>query len=383
MDDYDHGNVSAFETQRRLVLPNGDNVGRYLVRRNDSAYIISYVHRDHKTRQEAVKHMVLPSKKTHSILKNNPSLSSVQDIVMFFESSLREKLLHPVSNKNYFNLDDLKPRFFNKETCQICEEKMKKNINHLQIHQVVFCPECKNLMYKGEYRYHQCGDIIHQEHTGKPVSFQQHVNAVHLQPAETQDNLSTVLSKIEMDDYDHGNISALEAERRLVLPNSNNNGRYLVRRSDRTRLTTLYIISHVHRYDKTRHEVVKHMVLPSQKNHSILKSNPSLSSVQDIVTFFESSLREKLLHPVSNKNYSNLNDDIEPRIFNKEMCQVCEKKIGKDMSNHQQEHREAFCPECKNLVYKYEYQIIYAETLSISVSSVISKQVNKHVSNGM
>ena len=158
-----------------------------------------------------------------------------------------------------------------------------------------------------------------------------------------------------MDEYDHGNISALEAERRLVLPNSNNNGRYLVRRSDRTRLTTLYIISHVHRYDKTQHEVVKHMVLPSQKNHSILKSNPSLSSVQDIVTFFESSLREKLLHPVSNKNYSNLKD-IEHRIFNKEMCQVCEKKIGKDMSNHQQEHRVAFCPECKNLVYKYEYQ---------------------------
>ena len=152
-----------------------------------------------------------------------------------------------------------------------------------------------------------------------------------------------------MDDYDHGNISALEAERRLVLPNRDNNGRYLVRRSDRTRLATLYIISHVHRYDKTRHEVVKHMVLPSQKNHSILKSNPSLSSVQDIVTFFESSLRER------DKNYSNLND-IEPRIFNKEMCQVCEKKIDKDMSNHQQEHRVAFCPECKNLVYKYEYQ---------------------------
>merc|ERR1712079_198439 len=42
-------------------------------------------------------------------------------------------------------------------------------------------------MYKVEYRVHQCGDIIHQCEfcdfkTGKPVSFQQHVNALHLKP---------------------------------------------------------------------------------------------------------------------------------------------------------------------------------------------------------
>ena len=116
-----HGNISAQETIRRLILEGVNNIGRYLIRENNGTVIISYVFKA-KTKKEEVKHFVIPSQKHHSILKNNPSLHSVQDIVQFIEkSNFSNLLIYPVSKDNFRQRVDNQAPPISKDTCNVCD----------------------------------------------------------------------------------------------------------------------------------------------------------------------------------------------------------------------------------------------------------------------
>ena len=180
MKDFDHGNISAQEAQRRLLLSTGDKLGRYLVREVEGTYIISYVHEPGN-----VKHIKLPSSKGHSILKHNPHLGSVQEIVQFMVTAMSNELRHQVLKENFGDEDKKpsliskwRPEVHNKDICLICEEVVStKTVNygqqsyqqictlHNKNHQVIFCPVCKKIIDGrnfGNVHKLKCGKDLYQ-----------------------------------------------------------------------------------------------------------------------------------------------------------------------------------------------------------------------------
>ena len=143
--NYHHGEISKVESDQRLLNTDddGEKVGRYLVRKSVEKYLLSYVDENGR-----VQDILLPSSKSHSILKHNPNLrENVGDIVKFFElSNLGGNFLYqvrPPSNPNVAG-----PKIFGTNQCHVCDVQTQNRTsleNHMKQHYVVYCKTCTNL----------------------------------------------------------------------------------------------------------------------------------------------------------------------------------------------------------------------------------------------
>ena len=102
---------------------------------------------------------------------------------------------------------------------------------------------------------------------------------------------------------------------------------------------------------------VKHEIINNSRNTSLRDANPDVISIQDTVDFLLNlDQNEKFVYMVSHLSFDEpaafTNYQVDPNT-----CHACEKNFcdPKEVHNHAQIHRFAFCEVCKTMVPRRSY----------------------------
>ena len=142
--------------------------------------------------------------------------------------------------------------------------------------------------------------------------------------------------------HHHGGIPVRVAEERLTgdLGNSEKIGRYLLRSAGGDD-----IISYV-----TKASTVKHILIPKQKHHRLLKVHPHLTSLSLKVEFLVNLPNMRFIYGLTPQDFPET-DIIDNKIRTKNTCHVCELgfKDERSLRNHLQVHQVGFCETCEDI----------------------------------
>ena len=143
---YHHQGITCRVAEERLTGDLGnegqEKIGRFLLRSSGGDDIISYV-----TKAD-VKHIIIPKRKSHNLLKHHANLTTLRMKVDFLVNLPNMRFVYRVSPEDFPATDVIDNRVRIENKCHVCDiecadEKAIKN--HLNSHQISYCNTCHDI----------------------------------------------------------------------------------------------------------------------------------------------------------------------------------------------------------------------------------------------